>query len=551
MPTRIDKVIVTNLSVLKSKYGTAGLKKIQDAVNRLIAADRNRGLETRLIPLDDARRMKAHLAKPVANAADPQQNKVAIDAIYKALAPAYLMILGAIDVIPHQDLKNPMYSPGDDDDKFAYGDLPYACEAPYSQKPQDFMGPTRVVGRLPDITGGSDPAYLVGLLQTAASYAASDPTAYAGFFGITAQIWSDSTALSLKNTFGNCGQLKTIPPSSYKWPTSALSNRSHFINCHGADTSSQFYGQPASGAKQYPVSHDAAYLKGKIAEGTVAAAECCYGGQLYNPALLQGQKGILNTYLEGKAYGFLASTTIAYGPSDGNGQADYICQYFLQNILHGASLGRAALQARQKFVQTASPPDPSDIKTLAQFNLYGDPSVTPVKVATPISGISKSAKSARGAKGMKSAALSAEAQRAERDDRRRILFRRGVELAANEPKAIRTRKKLGRSVVNALSQEAQKFGLVPSRILSFAVKHPPTVRAMPKSMTTNDAVTTGFHVLFGTSRDSGRIGAAKSTRKAVSKGAIVGAQPPVIQITALVAKEVGGQVVSVTRIHSR
>ena len=35
------------------------------------------------------------------------------------------MILGSIDVIPHQDLKNPLYDgpKGDDPDEFAYGDV--------------------------------------------------------------------------------------------------------------------------------------------------------------------------------------------------------------------------------------------------------------------------------------------------------------------------------------------------------------------------------------------------------------------------------------------
>ena len=34
---------------------------------------------------------------------------------------------------------------------------------------------------------------------------------------------------------------------------------------------------------EYPVAHDAAYIQGKIKSGTVAAAECCYGAELYDP----------------------------------------------------------------------------------------------------------------------------------------------------------------------------------------------------------------------------------------------------------------------------
>src|SRR4030095_5850740 len=44
--------------------------------------------------------------------------------------------------------------------------------------------------------------------------------------------------------------------------------------------------------------------------------------------------------------------------------------------------GRAALVARQQFVQRSAQMDPTDLKTLAQFCLYGDPSVHPVNMPT-------------------------------------------------------------------------------------------------------------------------------------------------------------------------
>ncbi len=298
---KIDKAIVTNLSALKRKYGTAGVQKIQAALKNLIAKDRKRGLVTRLYPLDDAATMKQVNGKPVTKATDPKQNKNAIDAVYNAFAPDYLMILGSIDIIPHQNLKNPLYSPYDDPDKFAFGDLPYACEAKYSQRPQNFFGPTRVVGRLPDITGAKDPQYLLALLKTAAAYKNSNAQSYRNYFGISAEVWKQSSVMSLSATFGNAADIKTVPPSNAKWPTAMVKRLSHFINCHGAPDDSHFYGQPRSGAQAYPIALDAVYLEKKISEGTVAAAECCYGGQLFDPAYNKGQMGICNTYLRNKA----------------------------------------------------------------------------------------------------------------------------------------------------------------------------------------------------------------------------------------------------------
>ena len=59
-------------------------------------------------------------------------------------------------------------------------------------------------------------------------------------------------------------------------------------------------------------------------------------------------------------------------------------QYFLLAILEGASLG-ARTVARQKFVQQTAELDPIDLKTLAQFNLLGDPSIHPAVIASATS----------------------------------------------------------------------------------------------------------------------------------------------------------------------
>ena len=171
------------------------------------------------------------------------------------------------------------------------------------------------------------------------------------------------------------------PPATDLWPNTLLALRSHFFNCHGAHFSSQYFGQSGD---NYPVAHDAAYISGKLTPGTIAAAECCYGAELYNPSNLPtGQIGIANVYLEGGAYGFWGSTTIAYGPDTSNAWADTICQYFLTSVLAGASIGRAALVARQTYVKNSPAMSPTDLKTLAQFILLGDASVQCVQTKAP------------------------------------------------------------------------------------------------------------------------------------------------------------------------
>jgi len=528
MPAKTDKVIVTNLTALQAKYGSAGVNKIQAAVKDLIKADKQRGLTTVLVAVDRAADLKPAKAPVVSSATDPAQNKKTVDAIYTALAPDYLVILGAADVIPHQDLKNPTFSPPDDPDEFAFGDIPYACEAPYSQKPQDFFGPTRVVSRLPDVQGGSDAGYLVGLLKTAAGYKSGDPASYRQYFGISAEIWKGSTGMSLTNTFGDSAAMKTVPKSSSKWPAGDLGKLSHFINCHGAPRNQHFFGQPATGAQVYPTSLDAAYIDKKISAGTVAAAECCYGAQLYNPHA--NHPPICNTYLSNGAFAFFGSTTIAYGPSDGNDQADLLCQFFLQSVLQGASVGRAALEARQKFVHKTSMSDPSNVKTIAQFNLYGDASLTPVATPHAVS----IAPSKSGAKGADPLAL-----RVERAERRRDLFSRGLALSKSQPTIRRSRTTPRKAQQNLFERTAREHGIVPTRTLSFDVKAPAISSAMPKAMAVKDLITDRVHMCFGTVTD----GSARGVND--DEGS------EVVRTVALILKEVDGVLVSTTKVFAK
>jgi hypothetical protein len=370
-----DKIIVTHKAALVAKYKSRGLAAIRKALRALVAADKKRGIKTRVIYLDDAKAMKSAKSKPLVNNTDCRATKSAIDAIFKKHQPDYLMILGAPDVLPHQDLLNPAYAAGDDDDKKAWGDIPYACDASYSRDVARFVGPTRIVSRLPDLTGATEPSHLIALIRIAAGWKSRQPKNYVDYFGLSAHEWQGSTALSLDAIFGNATALDLAPPKGPKFPKSRLDALMHFINCHGEESSPAFLGQKGN---QYPVSLTTRALQGAVKEGAVASVECCYGGQLYDSVTLGIDIPICQSYLRQGSYAYFGSTTIAYGPVDTNGAADLVCQYFLLHILAGASTGRAALMARQQFVNQAGQMDPVDLKTLAQFCLYGDPSIHPV-----------------------------------------------------------------------------------------------------------------------------------------------------------------------------
>jgi hypothetical protein len=363
-----SKFLVTNRSALRAKYGSAGVSAIEAAVKALAKADAARGFATRLVYLDGASVGAARVIDPT----DPAENKAAVDALARKHRPEYLVILGSRDVVPYQDLKNQLHDPADTDsdpDRFAFSDLPYACEGPYSQNPAKFLGPTRVVGRIPDMTGADTPSYLIGLLK--ASAAAKAKPRPDSCFALTAKVWVKSTKMSVRNVLGAVPVVLTSPTAGPQFTQAQLRQPVHFVNCHGNESDHTFSGEFPRDV--YSTAMDARRLAG-VTAGTVAAFECCFGAELYDPSGLPAM-GIANQYLALGAAGIVGSTTISYGPADDNANADWICQFFIEQVLRGASLGRAFLEARLAYVRKQSVVDPYDEKTLAQFVLLGDPSL--------------------------------------------------------------------------------------------------------------------------------------------------------------------------------
>jgi hypothetical protein len=511
---QIDKVIVALQAALLAKYGQAGLARIAKALKDLIAADKRRGLATIVVHLDEADDM-AGFGGHIAHKPDARAVKGAIDRIAAAAQPHYILLLGGPDVMPMVHLLNPAHGGKDgDSDRWVPSDLPYACEAPYSTNANRFRGPTRVVGRLPDLMAASEPTLLTRLIMAAARAKPRPRSEYQSSFSLSAAAWAASTQLSLLNTFGHAKSMHQSPHKGPHWRAALLAPRVHFINCHGAHNRPEYYGQPP-GVEDYPVSHHSKSLHGKISAGTVVAAECCYGAQLYDPARSEGHKGIALTYLEDGAACVFGSTTIAYGPSEGNGSADLICQYFVQQVLAGASLGRAALEARQKFAGSRTHLDPIDLKTLAKFYLLGDPSAQPVGFSAHALTRTKAFKKA----------FAKTQDRTVRDLRRERLERDGRHLGKALPplrSSAEGPSDTVRATLDALERESGMHG-EPVRS-SFDVSSNERAREgkPPRRV----------HVVQG--------------RKLVEN-----AGHPVVRVVALIATEENGELLHVRRVHSR
>jgi hypothetical protein len=367
----IDKIIVSNRSALLKKYTEQELQRIEEAVTDLIESDATRGIAARLFYLDD-KAMRGFGCRPVRGPADARGNKDAIDRLYERFSPDYIMILGAPDVVPHLKITS---LARDEDGRIIDSDLPYACDATFHRDARRFLAPTRVVGRLPDINGGGDPRYLIGLLENATRIVRRPRTDYASWFALSARSWTGSSAITAANLFSSLNGLTLCPPTGADKHKNLHKRRIHFFNCHGNTGSHVFWGEQGNAQ---PVGFRSSSIPSTLLPGTVIAAECCYGAELYAPG--RGQLSISATYLQRKAAAYVGSTTIAYGPEEGQGDADLLTQFFIQFVLRGHSTGRAFLQARQKFLTISAPRiNAIELKTISQFLLLGDPSIHPVE----------------------------------------------------------------------------------------------------------------------------------------------------------------------------
>lgn len=369
---KADKVILTHRGNIEAKYGRKS-SRILNALKRLKLASAKAGLKTEIIFLDDPQMMEPYQATPITNPDSQEQFKHSIDQLYNCCEPDYVVLAGAQDIIPFQMLKNPARRL--DEEEFVPTDLPYASASEYSDDTKKYLSPTRVVGRIPDIPKSGDPGYFEKIISHIVHWKPVAASVYQSYFGLSTVSWKGSTSKNIARLFKKTDRLHFSPLDGPAYRKNILSARCHFINCHGALEDTAFYGEKGD---SQPESLYSRSLDGRVQYGTLVAAECCYGAQLFDPQEA-GDMSIANKYLREGAIGFLGSSNVAYGPADNLALADLMTQYFLLQVFEGASIGRALLEARIRFLNDAGPYlDVMELKTYTQFLLLGDPSIHPV-----------------------------------------------------------------------------------------------------------------------------------------------------------------------------
>ena len=403
-----DKIILTLYSRLEAKYDAYGVADIEAKLDEYVKADAARGLTTRILYADYPHRTGFGVSGVTLDFPD-QSNfppdevdeqlddwirevnrfaraiKAVVNMAWKEWNFDYLMIVGGNDVVPFFRAENPLRQFSRDElDTTVPTDNPYGFPSLIPELDMYyFLLPELPVGRIPDIEASNDPAYLISILSKGIEQAGRECRGEAlipSGWGLTAEIWEAlSKYLAMKNQIPP-SHVEVAPPIGLSsFPTTLYSGSNvHYFNVHGALGTGIWYGESNKGI-QDPVFGPAQIQQGStLTAGMGVVTEACYGADILGRPM---QQSCALTYLANSCSTFVGSSTIAYGSIAPPATcADLIAKDFLDFLMSGVSTGSSLLHAKQNLANTTSPYGgltPSEIKTLFQFSLLGDPSHHP------------------------------------------------------------------------------------------------------------------------------------------------------------------------------
>lgn len=374
-------LLISNYKALAAKYAEHTetiLARIQDLINH----DRGLGNDSRLAYVDA---MKLSSAPDVTDPKDPAQNKKAVDALISEYSPDYTVLLGAQDIIPYQQLQDPVAPLIPGTKNKLPSDLPYACSAGYSEDITDFVNPARKVTRLPDVYGPvsqNSPETFIKTLYYARENKSSGILLYQNWWNVCTTRRTNAM-YAMEQRFRYAGITFNIgisPPCTDAWDTGEYTRMVHHHILHGAENNNCLYGESSDTPPCYPTAVSPRKEIGYIRNGMILLECACYGGQLYS-ASDEMSIPLANIYLAAGGI-VLGSTAVTYSMSGGMSCMDYLVSRFMEELLSGHDTGTALLTARKDMLQKYNVSDAVTLKTLAEFNVFGYPSFCPVAVHT-------------------------------------------------------------------------------------------------------------------------------------------------------------------------
>lgn len=384
----VKKLIITHYENLKRKYKDVqvenpddALQKIEERLKSLIQFDAVRGIETIIVYLDKDETLGT---RKVTSPTDDVQFKGAVDAACRVYKPDYLVILGAQDIVPHIRLQHPVYCSRTDYRKHLFSDMPYACEKEYSERGSDFLSPTRVVSRIPDVFNNAALGiiYLLSSLDAVMKIPTRDVPVYLDSWTVCTGLRKKPMGGILEIIYADTDMIPipaVCPPATSDWPTDTYERLTHIHLLNGIPQSHLLYGE--DDAHTRPVAIDLTLLNQNIQAGCIALERASYGGALYQPKG-RAELPLVNAYLSSGAACVLGSTAVNYSNTEKMISADHLVAQFFLN-LYNRTVGDAFLISRQWLLKNKYLLTTNDMAMFLGFTLYGDASAFPMGDAQP------------------------------------------------------------------------------------------------------------------------------------------------------------------------
>ncbi len=294
--------------------------------------------------------------------------------ISKIFKPKYLLIVGDRTLIGSIKWDNPAFAPGDTPDRFVDSDLPYVVldttELNKGQRWEDYDFTASLrVGRILCREDDTQDAckYLMNVMQEKCSYLEND------MIGISTESWQ-RLSQSIVNRVSNGSEYYISPPlnivDSSQLYEQILPTDLFYFNLHGSNKQVENYGYCWFGENSERSKFPIAYTTSSLPQyrGYIVGCEACYGAIPYD------SNSILSNALRNGCYAFLGSHQVAWGKDEPPlSCADKIVEDFLLNVSKGYTVGDAYVMSLDNF--TDSVMNPCELTTMAEFALYGDPSL--------------------------------------------------------------------------------------------------------------------------------------------------------------------------------
>lgn len=355
---------------LQRAYGSGGARRVLAAIDQLAQARTTRGMQSRLLLIEDGLPELSVAAATAEPAAIANQVAAAAQAlVHNGERLESVLIVGGAEIVPFELVPNP--APYDGDEAVP-SDVIYGARNPAT------LIDEWPVGRLPG-AASANPSLLVRLLLNSATlHRRGLANAPMKTFGYSAGVWQQAA----RTVYAEASDVPPIlsPPTVAATLDRSLIDGAGLVYCnlHGVRDGPIWYGQP-DGRSGLFVALRPKDIRLLDLRGAVVISEACYGAAVVGR---DERDSLALSFLGRGAACFVGATAIAYGPSSSPlSEADLLSLHFLRALKSpDATLGGAFATARVEMLRETlrrqAELDQDDRKTALEFVLYGDPTLT-------------------------------------------------------------------------------------------------------------------------------------------------------------------------------